>query len=266
MRSNNPVFANSEAFSRGGYATFDPTPGQLQDMYDRPAATPVQTRRMTLDDVIMKSGALFAVLLVTGAISWYLVGDSSAFGIPFIAMLVGLVLGLVISIKQSTNPALILTYAAVEGVFVGGISRVFANVYEPEIVSQAVFGTLVAFGTMLVLYRTRIIRVTEKFMSFMKVALISYLVIALVSFVAALFGTGGGWGFYGVGPLGILLCLLGVGLASFSLLLDFDFIENGVKQGLPERFSWLAAFGLLVTLVWLYIELLRLLAILRGEE
>ncbi|MGH8834496.1 MAG: Bax inhibitor-1/YccA family membrane protein, partial [Actinomycetes bacterium] len=74
-----------------------------------------------------------------------------------------------------------------------------------------------------------------------------------------------GWGFYGVGGLGILLCIVGVGLAAFSLLLDFDFIENGVKQGLPERFAWLAAFGLLVTLVWLYIELLRLLAILRGE-
>ena len=265
MKSNNPVFANSEAFSRGGYATFDTTPGQLQDMYDRPAATPVQTRRMTIDDVIMKTGAMFAVLLVTGAISWYLVGDSSAFGIPFIAMIVGLVLGLVISFKQSTNPALILSYAAVEGVFVGGFSRWFANWYGPEIVSQAVFGTLVAFAVMLVLYRTRIIRVTEKFRSMMLVALASYLVIALASFVAALFGAGGGWGFYGVGGLGILLCLLGVGLASFSLLLDFDFIENGVKQGLPERYAWLAGFGLMVTLIWLYIELLRLLAILRGE-
>ena len=99
----------------------------------------------------------------------------------------------------------------------------------------------------------------------MLVALASYLVIALASFVGALFGLGNGWGFYGVGGFGILLCIVGVGLASFSLLLDFDFIENGVKQGLPERYSWLAAFGLLVTLVWLYIELLRLLAILRGD-
>ena len=267
MRSNNPVFSNSEAFSQGGgYAKFEPTPGQLQEMYDRPAATPVQTRRMTVDDVIMKTGALFAVLLIGGAIGWYLVGDTTAFGIPFIAMLVGLGLGLFISIKQSTNPALILSYAAVEGVFVGGISRWFANVYDPGIVSQAVLGTLVAFAVMLVLYRTRIIRVTEKFRSMMLVALASYLVIALASFVGALFGLGNGWGFYGVGGFGILLCILGVGLASFSLLLDFDFIENGVKQGLPERYSWLAAFGLLVTLVWLYIELLRLLAILRGDQ
>ncbi|HKE50341.1 MAG TPA: Bax inhibitor-1/YccA family protein, partial [Actinomycetes bacterium] len=144
MRSNNPVFSNSEAFSQGGgYATFEPTPGQLQEMYDRPAATPVQTRRMTVDDVIMKTGALFAVLLVGGAIGWYLVGDSTAFGVVFIAMLVGLGLGLFISFKQSTNPALILSYAAVEGVFVGGISRWFANVYDPGIVSQAVLGTLV---------------------------------------------------------------------------------------------------------------------------
>jgi uncharacterized YccA/Bax inhibitor family protein len=150
-------------------------------------------------------------------------------------------------------------------VFVGGISAWFANVYDPGIVSQAVLGTLVAFAVMLALYGTRIIRVTEKFRSMMLVALASYLVIALASFVGALFGLGDGWGFYGVGGLGILLCMVGVGLAAFSLLLDFDFIENGVKQGLPERFAWLAAFGLLVTLVWLYIELLRLLAILRGE-
>ena len=266
MKSNNPVFARSEAFSRGGgYATFDPTPGQLQDMYDQPAATPVQTRRMTLDDVIMKTGAMFAVLLVGAAIGWYLVGDSQAIGIPMIAMLIGLVLGLIISIKQSTNPALILTYAAVEGVFVGGLSAWFANAYDPGIVSQAVLGTLVAFGVMLVLYKTRIIRVTEKFKSMMKVALVSYLVIALASLVSAFFGLGSGWGFYGVGGLGILLCVAGVGLASFTLLLDFDFIEQGVKQGIPERFAWLAAFGLTVTLVWLYIELLRLLAILRGE-
>lgn len=268
MRGNNPVFSNSEAFSKGGggYATFEPTPGQLQEMYDRPAATPVQTRRMTVDDVIMKTGALFVVLLITGTVSWGLVGDTSAVGFPLIAMLVGLGLGLYISFKQSTNPALILAYAAVEGVFIGGVSRWFANVYGPEIVSQAVLGTLVAFAVMLVLYRTRIIRVTERFRSIMLVALASYLVIALASFVGALFGVGSGWGFYGVGGLGILLCVAGVGLAAFSLLLDFDFVENGVKQGLPERYSWLAAFGLLVTLVWLYIELLRLLAILRGDS
>jgi uncharacterized YccA/Bax inhibitor family protein len=100
----------------------------------------------------------------------------------------------------------------------------------------------------------------------MAVALVSYLGIALVSLVAALFGVGGGWGFYGVGTLGLLLCAAGVALASFTLVLDFDAIQKGIEAGVPERESWRAAFGLMVTLVWLYLELLRFLAILNSRN
>ena len=94
----------------------------------------------------------------------------------------------------------------------------------------------------------------------------SYLGIGLVSFIAAIFGVGGGWGFYGVGALGLALCLIGVALAAFTLVLDFDAIQKGVEAGLPERESWRAAFGLMVTLVWLYLELLRFLAILNSRN
>lgn len=262
MESRNPVFTNSKAFSGDGHATFDATPQQLQEMYDAPAATPVQTRRMTLDDVLMKTAAIFGVLLVGAAVGWVISDDMPA--VPFVAMLVGLVLGLVISFRQSTSPGLILSYAAVEGVFVGGISAILEAQYE-GIVSQAVLGTLAAFAAMLVLYRTGRLRATPKFTRMFVVAIGGYFIVALVSLVAALFGVGGGWGFYGVGGLGLLLCVAGVALASLSLILDFDYIERGIQQGLPERYSWLAGFGLVVSLIWLYIELLRLLAILRGD-
>ena len=271
MRSHNPVFNNNEAFARGGYATFNTAPSadQLQHMYDAPPATPIQTGRMTLDDVVMKTAAMFAVLLVAAGVAWYLTPRGFGF-LPFAGMIGGLVLGLVIAFKQSTNPALHLTYAVLEGLFVGGISYVLQSYATANgggnIVAQAIIGTLAAFAAMLVLYRTGVIRATGRFKKIMFIALASYALIALASFVGALFGLNGGWGFYGAGGLGILLCVAGVALASLSLVLDFDMIENGVRAGVPERYSWLAAFGLVVTLVWLYIELLRLLAILTGRE
>ncbi|MGB2838459.1 MAG: Bax inhibitor-1/YccA family protein, partial [Actinomycetes bacterium] len=135
----------------------------------------------------------------------------------------------------------------------------------PNIVLQAVIGTLAAFAAMLFLYGTRIIKVTGRFKKMMAMAFIAYIGIALVSLVAAFLGVGDGWGFYGVGGIGILLCAAGVALASFSLVLDFDAIETGIKMGAPERESWRAAFGLTVTLVWLYLEILRLLAILNRS-
>ena len=121
--------------------------------------------------------------------------------------------------------------------------------------------------SMLLLFGTGIVKVTSKFMKVMLVAMVSYLFIGIASFIAAIFGVGGGWGFYGVGTLGLLLCIFGVGLAAFSLMLDFEAIKQGVAMGLPERESWRMSFGLLVTLVWLYLEFLRLFAIIAsGRE
>ncbi len=271
MRSHNPVFNNNPAFSQGGgYATFNSAPSadQLQHMYDAPLATPVQTRRMTLDDVVMKTAAMFAVLLVAAGVAWYLTPRGFGF-LPFAGMIGGLVLGLVIAFKQSTNPALHLSYAVLEGLFVGGISYVLQGYATANgggnIVAQAIIGTLAAFAAMLVLYRTGVIKATPRFTKMLIIAISAYALIALASFVAAMFGVGDGWGFR-TGGLGLLLCVAGVALATLSLVLDFDMIEHGVRSGAPERYSWLAAFGLVVTLVWLYIELLRLLAILTGRD
>ena len=153
----------------------------------------------------------------------------------------------------------------------GGISNWYnsyavSNGWDSGIVIQAVVATMTTFGVMLTLYLTGIIKVTKRFTQVLMVAAVSYIVLALASFVAAIFGVGGGWGFYGVCGLGIIICLAGVGIAAFFLVLDFEAIKQGVAMGLPERESWRMSFGLLVTLVWIYLEFLRLFAILSGRD
>ncbi len=224
------------------------------------------TDRMSMDDVVVRTGISIAVLIPFALIGWNLAPT-----MPFLyigSMILGLVLGLVNAFKKVVSPPLILAYAAVQGVFLGGISYVYdqwaqGTGYE-GLVSQAIIGTLVAFVVMLALYRSRLVKVDGRFKKIMMVAFVSYFAIALISFVSSFFGVGGGWGFYGVGTLGLILCAFGVLLAAFSLMLDFDSIERGVKMGLPERESWRMAFGLLVTLIWLYLEILRLLAIIAS--
>jgi uncharacterized YccA/Bax inhibitor family protein len=263
MESRNPVFNNSKAFSRKGYATFNDAPtataGQLEDMYAAPAATGVDTGRMTIDDVVVKTGLMFAVLLPLAAAAYFLNSPVLTFG----GAIAGLVLGLAVSFKQSTNAGLILSYAAAEGLFVGGISRLFEERW-PGIVATAVVATMCVFAVTLVAYTSGTVRATPKFKRTVLIAMGGYLVFCLVNLVVMLFGGGGDFGLRS-GWFGVAISLFAVGLAAAMLILDFDFAEQGVKNGLPERYSWLAAFGLVVTLVWLYVEMLRLIAILRGD-
>jgi uncharacterized YccA/Bax inhibitor family protein len=226
------------------------------------------TDRMSLDDVLVKTALCFAVLLPGAVIGW--VTAPTMPWLYIVAMFAGLVMGLMGAMRANVSPPLILGYAFAEGIFLGGISWwynewVAGTGYE-NLVSQAVIGTLVAFGVMLALYKSRLVKVDGRFQRIMLVMMVSYLVIGLASFISALFGVGNGWGFYGMGTLGIILCLIGVALASFSLLLDFESISRGIQMGLPERESWRMAFGLLVTLVWLYLEILRLLAIVASSR
>ena len=253
------------AAAAGAEAATAPTAEQLQGIYDTPGPG---TGRLTLDDVIVKTGICFVILVIGAVAGWNLMDRMPL--IVWGAALVGFVLAMVNVFKKQVSPPLILLYALVEGVFLGGISNLYndlavSNSY-PGIVQQAVLGTLVAFGVMLALYKTRIIKVNGIFQKMMMVALVSYLVIGLASLVAALFGVGQGWGFYGVGMIGIVLCVFGVGLAAFSLALDFESITQAIRYGAPERESWRLAFGLLVTLIWLYLEILRLLAILSNNR
>ena len=237
-RMNGPVVSNEE----------------LAQLVNGPGAG-----RLTIHDVIMKTTSVFALLVVGAVVGWLTPG------LVFPAMILGLVLGLVNAFKKEVSPALVMAYGLTQGVFLGGLSNFFEAAY-PGVARQAVLGTIVAFGVMLALYESRIIKVDARFTKIFMTAIISYFVIALISFVTSFFGVGGGWGFYGVGGLGLLLCAAGVLLATFSLVMDFEIIKQGIAQGMPEKESWRMAFGLVLSLVWLYTELLRLLAILRGDE
>jgi len=260
MRSRNPILSRDDAFTRGGYARFQesPPPEQLQAMYDAPAYTGV--RAMTMDDVVTRTGLLLAVTAGVAGLSWVL---DLGFGPAIIAALGGFVIAMVVIFKRTINPGLILTYAALEGVFLGAMSHMF-NIQYPGIVVQAVLGTGTAFAGMLAAYKTGLIKVTPRFTKILIGATLGFLGLALVNLVASFF-TDGGLGLRESGPLGILFGLAGVVLASLFLALDFHQVEEGIRRGAPEKEAWLASFGLLVTLVWLYLEILRLLAILRGD-
>jgi uncharacterized YccA/Bax inhibitor family protein len=269
MESRNPVFSRSQGFAPGGYATFGgakASASDLEEMYARPSATSVQTGRMTLDDVVMRSAVLFGLLLVAAAGTYV---AKPSFGVVLVAMFAGLGLGLWISFSRTVRPPVMMVYALVEGVFVGGISAAIEQAYSANgqggLVPQAVLGTLAAFAAMLVLYRTRLIRATPKFTKILIIAGFGYLAFGLLHLVGVWLHL---WPsiYAGNGLLAVLASAFGVVLASLFLVLDFDFIEQGIRNGLPERYAWTAAFGLLVTLVWLYLEMLRLLAILRGND
>ncbi len=261
MQTNNPVMRQYADFREPG-SVF----GTPQAPADLGSALPGE-RVVTLDDVVVKSGMMLGLLLVGAFFGWSIAPTNP--GIALIAMGIGFVLGLVNIFKKQVSPALVLAYAAAQGVFLGAISFIYQNAFAAEgtnLVGNTIMATIVAFAVMLTLYKTGIIKVNAKFVKIMMVALVSYLVIAVISFISSFAGVGGGWGFYGVGGIGILLVLVGVGLASFSLALDFEAISQAVGMNLPERESWKLAFGLVLTLVWLYIEFLRLFAILASNR
>ncbi|QGQ20125.1 hypothetical protein GC089_14045 [Cellulomonas sp. JZ18] len=282
----NPVFNNSPVFTdprqqrRGGRpAPQAPVFGapvadaaSLEAMYDAPAATTRETGRLTYDDVIIKTGGLLAILVAAAAVTWFV-----APGLYIVGAIVGLVLGLVNAFKRTPSPALIIAYAVAEGVFLGGISFVFQNLLVPagggEVVSaqpivlQAVLATVATFAASLWLYRSGRVRVTAKSTRFLLIALIGYALFSLVNVVlmwvlpsTEMFGP------LRSGPIGVIVGLFAVGLAAFSLIVDFDAIKRGVEQGAPRSFAWTAAFGLVVTLVWLYLEFLRLFAIFSSSD
>jgi uncharacterized YccA/Bax inhibitor family protein len=261
--SNNPALTRIPAFAGAnrtvGFGPRPQTADPLEQGYFGPTATSRDTGRMTLEDVTVRTGILLVTAIVTGAVTWAL----NLYVLALPALVVGLVLGLVISFKQITNPAAIITYAAVEGVVLGAISQVFDQRY-PGIVVQAVVGTTgVAVGT-LFLYRSGRIRVTPKFTKMVFAGLIGFMSLAVVNLIASMF-VSGGLGLRSGGPLAIVFSLVAIGLASMSLIIDFDYVDNGVRAGLPERYGWLAAFGLMVTLIWLYVEILRLLSYFRSR-
>ncbi len=266
MQGNNPVFNRNEAFGRnGGYATFNdvrtPSADELRTQYGMPSATRPGAV-MTLNDVVAKSALLFGLFLLAAVPTYFLL-PPELIGVAWIGgIVVTLGLGLFIAFSKTVRPPLIVAYAVLQGAFVGAISQAFAGLYE-GIVPQAILGTLAAFTGMLIAYQTGLIKVTNRFRKIMMFAIIGWLVLGVVNIIGVVLGFSL---FFGTGVLGLALSAIGVVLASLTLALDFDFIEQGVRNQIPEQYSWLAAHGLLVTLVWLYLEILRLLAILRSQN
>jgi len=295
---SNPVFSRSDVFGeprrtgaagarRGGTATYPnqtpaygtaPQPGQygqygaagrqpvdasqLDAMYQSPSATTADTKRLTYDDVIIKTGGLLALLVVVAAATWTLVPAPMLTTVMIVGAIGGLVLGLVNAFKRNPSPALIVAYTVFQGAFLGAISLVYNSLFEGA-VTQAVIGTISVFAVSLFLFKSGKVRVTPKFTRWLMFALIGYALFSLINFVLMITGVLGEFGLRS-GPIGVIIGIVAVGLAAASLIVDFDSIKRGVEGGAPARMAWSAAFGLLVTLIWLYLELLRLAAIISS--
>ena len=279
MRSSNPVLTRlgQAAGQRGAghqYGQVQPGQNPFQQGYPQQGQgygqqSPVSTgRMMTLDDVVVRTVALLVLTGVAGALSWILLPDTGSVTTIalFGSLIAGLVLGLVIAFARITNPFVIAVYALVEGVLLGVVSRWFEASY-PGIVMQAVLGTFGIFFVMAALYKMRVLRATPKFAKFLIGALIAFVALSLLNFVVYLIGGGEGLGLVDtqgeVSWLAFLFCGIGIVIGALTFILDFAEVEQGVRYGLPEKFAWYSAFGLLVGLIFLYWQVLRMLSYLR---
>ena len=286
MQSKNPVFMRADGFngttaaqrgssqpglgSPSGWSTGTPgapgSPGQVQQVAQGP---------MTIDSVVQKTAMTLGLTILVAGATWVLTpsmdelaNQSGAIATLYMLSLFGAFAGfglaMVNSFKQVVSPALVLAYAAVEGVFIGAFSKVMEAQFGGGLVVGAVLGTMAAVAGTLAAYKFFNIKVTAKFRMWVFGALIGFVALSLLDMVLGFFGSS--FGFNGFGTMGLIASVFGLGLGVLMLILDFDFVERGVAAGLPERESWRAAFGLTVTIIWIYIEILRILAILRGGD
>jgi uncharacterized YccA/Bax inhibitor family protein len=232
--------------------------------FQQPSGPLVVEDRMTGPGVTRATLTLFGLFLAAGTWGWFQVDVSGALPSWFmVALLVGLGAVIVGMFKPTWARFIGPVYAIAEGALVGAISSVYGSLYD-GIVGQAILGTLLTTVIMAVLYATRTIRVTEKFRSVVIGATMGIFVFYLVSLGLSFFNIDIPF-LFGGGAIGILFSVGVIILAAFNLMLDFDLIERGVKGGAPAYMNWYAGFGLLVTVVWLYLEILRLLAKLQRD-
>jgi uncharacterized YccA/Bax inhibitor family protein len=286
MQSNNPIFRRSEEFNRGGanlygnqtyagngapvggYGQTDPSQWSVGTPGDTGRA-PASTGPMTIDTVVQKTAITIGMVVLAAMATWILTPDITSdnadtvnIGPLIAAVTIGslgaFALSMVNSFKRNISPALVLVFAALEGVALGGISKLF-NLMYPGVVTGAVIGTFGAFAGTLAAYKFLNIKVGDKFRRGVIAAVFGMVGISVLSLVLNLFGID--LGIYGNGGLGVLFSLAGLVLGIFMLILDFDFVEQGIANRIPEVESWRAAFAMTVSLVWIYTNLLRLLAI-----
>jgi uncharacterized YccA/Bax inhibitor family protein len=284
MQSRNPILNSSPAFNRQsaqqyGHETY-PAGGQGYQGYGqvppRPANTdpstwtyptgpsgPTLAEPMTIDSVVGRTAVTLGLVILTGALTWVFLPDSAVSVAWIGGALAGVAFGLWASFMRVVNPVVVILYAIAEGFFLGAASEAFEKVY-PGIVAQAVAGTVAAFVATLAAYKFFNIQVSDRFRKIVIVAGLGFFVVTFFDYILYLFGSD--IGFNDFGTLGLIMSFIGLALGVFYLILDFDMVEQGVRMGAPEQESWRAAFGLTATLIFIYIELLRIIAILRGDN
>ena len=225
---------------------------------------------MTMQGTINKTGILLGMLFIVACYTWNATSTALAMKQPppmgylWLGLIGGLVTALIIVFKKEIANIMAPVYAVCEGLLLGSISAIFEARY-PGVVSQAMFGTIGVFVAMLLLYRSGTIKVTDKLRMGVIAATGGIFFVYLISMILGFFGVGIPL-IHGSGPIGIIFSLVVVGIAAFNLLLDFDLVEQGVRAKAPAYMEWYASFALLVTLVWLYLEILRLLAKLNSRR
>ena len=291
MESRNPIFARAEGFngrvSTNAYGnTTYPANGPQDTAYTDPSqwgigapgqVTQGDLGRMTIDSVVQKTGITLGVVVLAAAATWFLTGEidtqaqlNTLYGISMFGALGGFALAMANSFKKVISPPLVLAYALVQGVFVGAFSKALetafvdpSNPQQGGLVIGAVLGTMAAVAGTLAAYKFFNIRVGSRFYKWVVAAGMGFLAVTFLDMILGFFGNA--IGFNGFGALGLLMSVIGLGLGVLFLILDFDQVERGIAAGLPESESWRAAFGLTATIVFIYIEILRILAILRGN-
>jgi uncharacterized YccA/Bax inhibitor family protein len=282
MQSNNPVFRRSDAFNgastnaygnqtyagNGGAYPGYGQPGQPEQGYGTPPTT--TGRPMTIDSVVQKTGISLLLVVVAAAVTWLMTPDidteadlAPLIGAMTIGSLAAFGLSMVNSFKRVISPGLVIAFAVAEGVALGALSKFFDARFDDGIVTQAVIGTFAAFAGTLAAYKFFDIKVGSRFRTFVIAAMFGMVGLSLLEMVLGMFGDR--LGLFGFGGVGLLFAVVGLVLGVFMLILDFDFVEQGVAAGIDERESWRAAFAMTVSLVWIYTNLLRILAIFNQE-
>ena len=280
MHSSNPVFSRSQGFngrsSNASGTQTSPGYGGQSDPSTWGTGSPgqptvVDQGRMTIDTVVEKTAISLGTVVIVAAVTWFMTGpiDSQSalntlYMLSMVGALGGFALAMVNAFKKVISPPLVIAYAAVEGVFVGAFSKAMEAQFGDGLVVGAVMGTFGAVAATLAAYKFFNIQVGTKFRKFVVAAMFGFVAVTMLDFVLSLFGNA--MGFNGFGTLGLVMSFVGLGLGILLLIMDFDFVERGIAAGLPENESWRAAFGLTVTIIWIYIEILRILAILRGND
>lgn len=273
--ASNPVLRNFEKTGRpgqGSNAVVPPPPSASQlnewyaaPSYGQPPATQAPSRYLTLDDVITRTVVLLATMLVAAGVAWFVVPDSAVNAVGLVGIIGAFGLAMFISFTGRANAINTIAYAALEGLALGVISEWF-NRQWPGIVVQAITGTIMVAGGVLIVYKTGAVRVTPKFTKIVLASTLGVVGLMLVNVVVGLFHSGG-LGLrdpqtnFGIAVAFSLLCIV---IAAANLIVDFDMIEQSVRRGTDEKFGWYLSFGIMVTLVWLYLEILRLLSYLQG--